>query len=322
MTKLQMIAAGLLLAAALAGCAQEAPAPRTTSPAPTTDGAPTGSLQQAGSSTVFPIAAEWARELQKRGIQVTVASGGSGAGASKLCAKEVDLGDLSREMKESEVSQCRANGVEPKAWRVAYDGLTVVVSKQNDFVDHLSVEELKSIWQDGSTVRTWADVRAGWPAEAIQLYGPDTDSGTYEYFNEVILGKGCGADQKSVCPSRDDYTPSPDDNILVEGVASSRYALGHFGFSYYEENADRLKAVPIRAAGAAAPVEPRFETIADGSYAPLSRPLYMYTDGVPPDGTALHAYLTYAFGEGQAIIQSVGYVALDEPTIASQRAEL
>lgn len=279
-------------------------------------------LSQAGSSTVLPLAEAWAEELAKQGIQVVVAGGGSGAGASKLCAKEIDLGDLSRPMKGAEVDQCRANGVEPKAWKVAYDGLTVVVSKDNDFVDHLTVAELEHIWRADSPAQTWADVRAGWPAEKIVLYGPDTDSGTYEYFNEEILGKTCGTDGTEVCAPRDDYTPSANDDVLVEGVARSKYAIGHFGFAYFESNAARLKAVPIQDEGAAAPVSPTFETIADGSYAPLGRPLFVYTAGVPPEGSPVHTYLTFVLTDGQDVIREVGYVEMDEATLAQQLASL
>lgn len=308
----------LVTALAMAGCATDPATPGTGDP----DG-PSGSLRQAGSSTVFPIAEAWAEELSTQGIQVTVGGGGSGAGASKLCAKEIDIGDLSRKMKDAEVQDCRANGVEPAEWTVAFDGLTIVVSAQNDFIDHLSVDELQRLWTTGSDVQTWADLRDGWPARPVQLYGPDSDSGTYEYFAEEVLGKDCGADGKSLCAPRSDYTPSADDNVLVEGVASSQYALGHFGFAYFEHNADRLKAVPIRPANTTgAAVSPSFETIADGTYKPLSRPLFMYTNGVPAEGTVLYAYLEYGFGAGQDVLEEVGYVALDAAKLQKMKDQL
>lgn len=305
--------AGLALAAALliAGCA--GPGEPTMS---------TGRLQQAGSSTVYPIAEAWAEDLAATGLQVTVAGGGSGAGASKLCAKEIDLGDLSRRMKPSELEACRANGVEPIEWTIAYDGLSVVVSKQNDFVEALSVEELHAIWQADSTVRTWADVRAGWPAEPIRLYGADSDSGTYEYFNEEVLGKSCGADGKQPCAPRSDYTATAEDNVIVEGVKGSRYALGYFGFAYYFENQDALNVVPIVAGGTGDAVAPSFDTIRDGSYKPFSRPLFIYTNGVPPAESPVRTYLEHAFGEGQAVVRDVGYVELDAATLAEMRARL
>lgn len=298
----------ITFAAALAGCAG--------------NGGSSGSvLQQAGSSTVYPIAEAWAAELAPQGIQVAVSGGGSGRGASALCAGEIDIGDMSREMKESEIATCRANGIEPQIWKVAYDGLTVVVSSENDFVDHLTVAELEHIWRANDPARTWADVREGWPAEQIRLFGPDSDSGTYEYFNEVILGQTCGEDGKSQCPIRSDYQPAADDNRVVEGVTSSPYALGHFGFAYYLDNQQRLKAVPVAAEGGD-PVEPTFDTIASGEYTPLSRPVFMITNGKPQPDTPLHAYFTYAMNAGQELVPDVGYVALDEQTLQEQRGWL
>ena len=302
----------LLTASALAGCASDS----------NSDEGPGGTLQQAGSSTVFPIAEAWAEELAADGIQVTVAGGGSGAGASKLCAKEIDLGDLSRAMKQSEIDACKANGVDPVAWTIAYDGLSIVVSKENAFADHLTVEELQRIWASDSTVRTWADVREGWPAEAIRLYGADSDSGTYEYFSEEVLGKTCGADGKQLCAPRSDYTAAAEDNVIVEGVRGSPYALGYFGYAYLYENQDSLRAVPIVAKGATEPVEPTFDSIRDGSYKPFSRPLYIYTNGVPAEGSALEAYLTYAFGDGQGVLREVGYVELEPATRDAMKAKL
>ncbi|HVL48850.1 MAG TPA: phosphate ABC transporter substrate-binding protein PstS family protein [Candidatus Thermoplasmatota archaeon] len=304
-----ILTALVLAAGALAGCVSN------------NGGAGGEKLQQAGSSTVFPIAAAWAEALAP-GLQVTVAGGGSGAGASKLCAKEIDIGTMSRPFKDSEKATCASNGVTATEWPVAYDGLTVVVAKSNAFIDHLTVDELKHIWRANDPARTWADVRAGWPAERIVLYGPDSDSGTYEYFNEEILGKNCGADGKSICPPRSDYTASADDNRLVHGVVASPHAIGHFGFSYFHENQNDLKAVPIVPPGGSTPVAPTFETIADGSYKPLARPLFMVTNGVPASGTPLHEYLSYAFGDGQKLVRSVGYVELDAAKLAEMKGRL
>lgn len=248
-----------------------------------------------------------------RGIQVVVAGGGSGAGASKLCAGEVDIGDLSRELTEGEIQDCRSNGIEPVTWEVAFDGITVAVNPQNDWVDHLTVQELEHIWRPDDPAETWSDVREGWPDREIVLFGPDSDSGTYDYFVETILGEDAAP--------RQDYTPSADDNVLVEGVAQSRDALGYFGFAYYDENRDRLKAVPIQD-GDGDPVSPSQGTIGDGSYTPLSRPVFMVTDGVPQDGTPLHTYFSYAMGDGQEIVPEVGYVPLDQATLEEQRGWL
>jgi len=293
----------LVASMTLAGCA---------SPSDNPDGGATGSLVQVGSSTVFPIAEAWAEELGPRGIEVAVSGGGSGKGASAICAGEADIGDMSRPLKDSEIANCRANGIEPQVWSVAYDGLSVVISKNNDFIDHLSIEELNHIWRSTDTARKWSDVRAGWPEQTIVRFGPDSDSGTYEYFNEAILGDE---------PITDDFTPSADDNVLVEGVSREKYAIGHFGFAYYLNNADKVQAVAVQEGDGAA-VTPSFETIADGSYSPLSRPIFMITNGKPAAGTALHSYLSYAMADGQALIRVVGYVELDTATLETQRGWL
>lgn len=309
-----LLAALLGSAMILAGCATGPDDSKTTT-------GPTGTLRQAGSSTVLPLAEAWAEDLAPRGIQVTVAGGGSGAGASKLCAGEIDLGDLSRKIKDSEVATCRANGIEPVEWPVAFDGLTIVVNAENTWVDQLTVDELRAMWAADSTARTWADIRAGWPDQPFQLYGPDTDSGTYEYFVEEVLGKTCGADGKQLCGPRSDYQAAADDNVLVQGVGASRDGLGYFGFAYYLENQATLKAVPIAAEGGEA-VEPSVETIRDGSYKPFSRPLYIYTNGVPAEGSVANAYLQHVYGEGQDIVEEVGYVPLDDATIGEMTGKL
>lgn len=314
MTTRTILILSILMAGALAGCAGDSGSSE--------GGGSSAPLQQAGSSTVYPIAEAWAEELAAEGIQVTVAGGGSGAGASKLCAKEIDLADMSRKMKQSEIDACKANGVDPVEWTVAYDGLSIVVSKDNAFVDHLTVEELRKIWMTGSTVRTWADVREGWPAETILLYGADSDSGTYEYFNEEVLGKTCGADGKQLCGPRNDYSATAEDTSIVRGVGASEHALGYFGYSYLFENQDTLRAVPIVAKGATDPVTPTFETIRDGSYKPFSRPLFVYTDGVPAAGSAAHTYLEYAFGDGQGLMRELGFVELDDATVQTMRQQL
>jgi phosphate transport system substrate-binding protein len=300
-TPLAILAIGVLL---VAGCTSANP------------------ILQAGSSTVLPIAEAWAEALSKEGLQVVVAGGGSGAGASKLCAGEISIADMSRELKASEISQCQSRGIEPLAWKIAYDGITVVVNKANTWATDITVAELKHIWRSSDPAQKWSDVRAGWPAEKIVLFGPDSDSGTYEYFNEEILGKTCGSDGKSACAPRNDFTSSADDNVLVEGVKQSRNALGHFGFAYYHENRDVIHAVPIRLDAQAPAVSPSFGAIADGSYKPLGRPLYMVTNGKPVTGSDLHRYFEYAMGPGQSLVRSVGFVELDQATLTAQKAWL
>ena len=221
-----------------------------------------------GSSTVFPITEAVAEEFHKvyPGISTPVGVSGTGGGFKKFTIGETDISNASRPIKDSEAEIAKANGIEYVEFAIAYDGIAVVVSTQNDFVDSLTVEELKKIWEPESAVMTWKDVRPEWPDEAIKLYAPGADSGTFDYFTEVITGES-GA-------SRTDFTPSEDDNVLVQGIAGDRYSLGYFGYAYYVENTDKLNIVKIDNGNG--PVEPTFDTIMEGSYAPLSRPVYMY----------------------------------------------
>jgi phosphate binding protein len=196
-----------------------------------------------GSSTVFPISQAVAEEFQKKhaGVQVTVAQSGTGGGFKKFVVGETDINDSSRPISEKEIAQCNEHGVEFLELKVAIDGLTVVVNPQNNWCHCLSVEKLKTLWEPGSKIKAWSDLDPAWPNEPIRLYGAGPDSGTFDYFTEVIVGKA-----KS---SRSDYEPSEDDNALVTGVAGDRFALGYFGFAYYIENRQKLKALGIIPAG-------------------------------------------------------------------------
>ena len=267
-----------------------------------------------GSSTVFPITEAVAEEFHKLypGISTPIGVSGTGGGFKKFIVGETDISNASRPIKDSEAETAKANGVEYVELAIAYDGLSVMVSLQNDFVDSLTVEELGRIWAPDSTVTTWKDVRPEWPDEAIKLYAPGTDSGTFDYFTEVINGKS-GA-------SRTDFTPSEDDNVLVQGIAGDKYSLGYFGFAYYLENTDKLKIVRID--GGSGPVEPTFDTIMDGSYAPLSRPVYMYVAAKSLAQPHVRAFVDYFLGEGAALVSEVGYVQLTEEDYAAQRAKL
>lgn len=268
-----------------------------------------GFIQQAGSSTVLPIAQAWADDFgATRGVQVKVAGGGSGAGGKGICRGELDIGDQSRPMKQSEFDLCADNGVSPVAWTVAFDGLSVVVSKSNDFADDLTVEQLKEVFVAGGA-STWKDVDSSFPDEPIQRCAPDAESGTWDYFDEVIM------DGAPLHPSAE---RSADDNALVSCTAGSDYAIGFFGFAYLKANEDKIKAVKVES------VAPTFATIADGSYTPLARPIFMVTDGVPAAGSILHDYFAYAFHlqGGQSLVEVVGYVSLDEQTRQSMVDQL
>lgn len=269
-----------------------------------------GQIRQAGSSTVYPLAELWAQDFgQARGIQFSVEGGGSGAGASKLCAKEVDLGDLSRQMKDSEKQTCRANGVEPMEWWVAYDGLSVVVGRDNGFVQDLTVEQLAHLFRKDGHARTWDEVDPSFPARPVKLCYPDADSGTYEYFNEAVLEQGAPRTGTGV-------QQSSEDNVLVTCLAREPDAIGYFGYAYVVENEDKVRAIEVEG------VAPSPGTIADGSYTPLSRPIYMYTDGTPEG--VLRDYLNYAYHPdgGQALVDDAGYVPLDDDAREEMLAQL
>src|SRR5690554_3224259 len=223
-----------------------------------------GEFEADGSSTLGPLTEAAIEDFAGVAPQVRITNGisGSGGGFSRFANGEIAISNASREIKEEEAALAAENGVDWYRFDMAYDGITVVVSAENDFIEDLTVEELAQIWKaDGAT--TWNEIREDWPEEAIELYGPGTASGTFDFFNEEILG------EEEV---RTDFVPSEDDNVLVQGVAGSPYALGYFGFSYYEENTDILKAVAIEG------VAPSMDTIGDGSYTPLSRSLFIYVN--------------------------------------------
>ena len=267
-----------------------------------------------GSSTVFPITEAVAEEFRMiyPDVEIPIGVSGTGGGFKKFVIKETDINDASRPIKDAEAADAATNGVEYVEFTVAYDGLSVLVNIENDFVDSLTMEELNMIWKADSTVMTWQDVRPEWPDETIKLYGAGTDSGTFDYFTEEVNGE-TGA-------IRTDFTPSEDDNVLVQGIAGDKYALGFFGYAYYIENTDKLKAVKID--NGSGPVEPTFDTIKDGSYAPLSRPLFLYVTKKALAEEHVRAFITYYLTEGAALITEVGYVPLEDARYAEELAKL
>jgi phosphate transport system substrate-binding protein len=257
-----------------------------------------------GSSTVFPITEAVAEEFQRAhpDVRVTVGISGTGGGFKKFTAGETDINDASRLIKGSEVELAEQNGIGYIELPVAFDGLSVVVNPENTFVDHLTVEELQIIWEPGSSVERWSQVRAGWPDEEIALYAPGTDSGTFDYFTEAINGESGAV--------RQDFTASEDDNVLVQGVAGDPNALAFFGFAYYVENTDKLKVVPIDPGdGAVAPSE---VTINDGTYRPLSRPIFIYVSTQAAERPEVQAFVTFYLENAADLVGEVGYVALPE----------
>jgi phosphate transport system substrate-binding protein len=228
-----------------------------------------------GSSTVYPITEAVAEEFQiskKGAIKVTVGISGTGGGFKKFCRGETDISEASRPILQKEMDACKEAGVQYIELPVAYDALTVVISPKNDWIKSMTVEELKKIWSPSAqgSVKTWKQVNAAWPDKPLKLFGPGADSGTFDYFTEAIVGKA-----KS---SRGDFTASEDDNVLVQGVSGDIGGLGYFGYAYFEANQGKLKAVPIVAKAGAPAVAPSPETVMNGTYQPLSRPLFIYVN--------------------------------------------
>ncbi|MBF2083751.1 PstS family phosphate ABC transporter substrate-binding protein [Thermoleptolyngbya sp. C42_A2020_037] len=274
----------------------------------------TGSVLVDGSSTVFPISEAMAEEFMKAnpGVRVTVGVSGTGGGFKKFCAGETDISNASRPIKQEEIDLCAKNGIEYVEVPIAYDGLSVVINPSNEFATCLTVDELKKMWEPAAqgTVRNWNQIRPGFPDLPLGLYGPGTDSGTYDYFTAAIVGEEG--------ESRGDFTASEDDNVIVQGVASDPGGLGFFGFAYYEENRDRLKLVEIDNGNGC--VAPSAETIADGTYTPLSRPEFFYIKTTSLDNPAVAAFARFQIDPANAgLISEVGYVPL--PTEIEDLAE-
>jgi len=259
-----------------------------------------------GSSTVYPITEAVAEEFQKvyQDVKVTVGISGTGGGFKRFVRGETDINDASRPIKASEIEACQQNSIEFIELPVAFDGIAVVVNPKNTWVDYLTVEELKKIWEpeaQGKQIR-WSDIRPGWPEKPITLFGPGVDSGTFEYFTEAIVGEAK--------KSRGDYVASEDDNVLVQGVAQDEYALGYFGLAYYLENQDILKAVPIDSGQG--PVAPTPENVKNGTYKPLSRPLFIYVNRKSADRDEVEKFITFYLEHAKDLVEEVGYVPLPE----------
>ncbi|HEM47395.1 MAG TPA: PstS family phosphate ABC transporter substrate-binding protein [Alphaproteobacteria bacterium] len=263
-----------------------------------------GRIQIDGSSTVYPVSQAMAEEFmlgEGRNVRVTASQSGTGGGFSRFCAGETQISDASRPIKDSERERCEANGIEPVELEVAMDGITVVVNPQNDFAQCMTVEELRRIWEPGSEIQQWSDVRSEWPNQDIKLYGPGTDSGTFDYFTEAVMGE---EDR-----SRQDYTASEDDNVLVQGVAGDPGALGYFGYAYYEQNTDQLKALAVDAGSGC--VAPSRETIASGEYAPLARPMFIYVAASALERPEVRSFVRFYMESAEELVPQTGYVPLD-----------
>jgi phosphate transport system substrate-binding protein len=280
------------------------------------EAAPSGTVIIDGSSTVFRIsnAAQEAFNKVNPEVYVVVDNHGTGGGFGRYLQGEVDIVDASRAAKPEEEAKAKAQGIEWTRFLVGYDGITVAVHSKNEAIKELSVEQLKAIWEPGSKVATWKDVDASWPDQKIVLYCPDKDSGTFEFFTEAIVGKA-----KS---QRDDVQASSDDNILVNGVAGDLDGLGYFGYAYYASNQDKLRAVAIRKNADAPAILPDPATILDKSYAPLSRPLYIYVKNSAMRRPEVAAFLKYYLDNVAKLAKEAGYVAPTAEDLAANQQAL
>lgn len=267
-----------------------------------------------GSSTVFPISQAVAEEFRKErpDIQVPVGISGTGGGLKRFVTGGIDVADASRRIKDSEREEAAANGIEFTEFTIAYDGLSVVVNSSNDFVSCLTVDELKRIWEPGSNIEKWSQVRDGFPDRPLRLYGPDTDSGTFDYFTRVINGEEDA--------SRSDYTASSDDNVLVQGVSGDPGGMGYFGFAYYTENREILNVLGVD--GGSGCVKPTVSSINDGTYSPLSRPMFIYVNNAALQREHVLAFVTFYLKNAAELAEEVGFVGLPDSEYQSQLEEL
>ena len=258
-----------------------------------------------GSSTVFPITEAVAEEFraERPNVRVIASRSGTGGGFKKFSSGEIEICGASRPIKDTERQACEEAGVDYVELEVAFDGLAVVVNPANDWCDCLTVDQLKAIWQRDSAASRWNDLNPEWPDEEIELYGPGTDSGTFDYFTEVIVGE--------VGSSRGDYTQSEDDNVLVTGVAGDEFALGYFGLAYFEENKERLKLLAVDP-GDGNCVQPTMETVRSNAYTPLSRPLFIYVRKASLDREEVRSFVEFYLSKVGSLVPEVGYVPVSE----------
>jgi phosphate transport system substrate-binding protein len=283
---------------------------KPTSPSGTGEKALSGNIRIDGSSTVFPISEAVAEAFgdEEPDVRVPVSQNGTSAGMGKFLLKENDICDASRPIKDEEKQRAKEAGIDYVEFIVAYDGLAVVVNPENDWCDSVTVEELKRIWRPEAEgeVTTWNQINPDWPEEPLKLFGPGTASGTFDYFTEVVCGEAKA--------SRPDYTASEDDNMLVRGVVGEKGGLGYFGYAYYSQNSDKLKLVAVD--GGDGPVKPSDKTVLDGSYTPLSRPLYIYVNKASLQRPEVTAFVKFYLENAAELSKEVGYVSVPEDVAA------
>jgi phosphate transport system substrate-binding protein len=271
-----------------------------------------GSIRIDGSSTVYPITEAVAEEFSKQASKVNVSVGisGTGGGFKRFCVGETDITDASRPITPSEVTLAAEKKVEYIEIPVAYDALTVVVNPKNDWVKSLTVDQVRKIYSAAGTAKSWKDLDPTWPDRPMKVFSPGTDSGTFDYFKEVVIGKDGNV--------RSDMSVSEDDNALVMGVAGNLDGIGYFGLAYFEENQSKLRAIPID--GGKGPVAPSMKTVNDGTYAPFSRPLFIYVNRKSADRTEVQAFIDFYLKETGKLAKEVGYVNMPEEILARAKA--
>lgn len=273
----------------------------------------TGTIKVDGSSTVFPVTeavAEEFRNVQPK-VHVTIGVSGTGGGFKKFSRGETNISNASRPIKDKEIAACAENNITYLELEVAYDGLAVLVNPENTWVDHFTPEELKKIWEPAAQgkIMKWNQIRPEWPNEEIHLYGPGVASGTYDYFTEAIVGESGS--------SRGDFTASEDDHVLVQGIAGDKYALGFFGLAYYAENKDKLKLIGVD--NGTEVIKPSLETVRNGTYTPLSRPLFIYVNSTSVKSPEVIAFVEYYIDNAAELSQDVGYIPLPTELYTKQK---
>ena len=275
-----------------------------------------GEVRADGSSTVYPITEAVAEEfrIENPDVKITVGVSGTGGGFNKFSRGEIDINNASRPIKQEEAAVCKQNDIGFLELKVAYDGLVVVVNKGNTWLNDISVEELRKIWEPGAQekITRWNQVNPAWPAEDFHLYGPGIASGTYDYFTEAIVGKSGS--------SRGDFTASEDDNVLVQGISGDENGLGFFGLAYYEENKDKLKLVGVR--GQNGIVLPSAETVKNGTYAPLSRPVFIYVSDSALNRPEVAAFTKFYLENASVLVPDVGYIPLTDDEYEKESSKL
>lgn len=267
-----------------------------------------------GSSTVYPITEAVAEEFQKaQKIKVTVGESGTGGGFKKFCRGETDISNASRPISQKEIDACKEAGIQFIELPIAFDALTVVVNDKNDWVKSITVDELKKIWGPGSSVKNWKQVNPAYPDKKLGLYGPGTASGTFDYFSEAINGKSKA--------HRTDYTPSEDDNVLVKGVTGDTGGMAYFGMAYYEENKDKLRAIPVAVKAGSPAVLPSVKTVEDGTYQPLARPIFIYVNATAAAfKPEVKAFVNFYLDNAPELVKEVKYVPLPAEDYAAVKA--